>query len=72
MTRVRGRTLFKEAAGGDGLTVVLARERFSVVWAARGLQLHITGQAAPTILSASEARHLADLLTAAADFEAAA
>ncbi|WP_304273207.1 hypothetical protein [Caulobacter segnis] len=43
-----------------------------VVWTARGLQLHVAGVAAPVRLSADGARHLADLLIAAADLEEAA
>lgn len=71
MMRAGGNAQHQDHAD-DGLTVVLARERFMVVWDPRGLQLHVAGLAAPIALSAQDGRHLAELLTAAADFEEAA
>lgn len=63
------------ASGADDLTVVLARERFAVIWTRSGLQLSIDAGSlahAELSLTAAEARQLADLLGAAADFEGAA
>jgi len=56
----------------EDLTVVMARAPFMVVWTPAGLQLHAAGLATPLTMSAQDGRHLADLLTAAADFEEAA
>lgn len=71
MMRAGGNAQHQDHAD-DGLTVVLARERFMVTWDPRGLQLHLAGLAGPHAMSAREARHLAELLIAAADLEEAA
>ena len=51
----------------DGLTVALAGERSMVVWSAHGIEMRL--DTAAVVLSAPQARQLAELLIAAADLE---
>lgn len=51
----------------DGLTVALAGERSMVVWSTNGIEMRV--ETTVTVMSARQARQLAELLIAAADLD---